>query len=288
LCLVSRYPQMIIADKQSRTDMLTRLLVYYPVSALVTLFANILQNPQDARARSDLKLMNSMTEFLQMLCNEDGNVHCRRMASICKEFERIARVVLDKAERDIKGRGKRKNRDSDSAGPPTQTSQPERRSTSQPAQAPRTSKLPASTIPNGRTSTASPNVHMNGQMQHQLFQSSPMAQMAFTAPSNTSPFQATSSMAPEPWMQSVPPAPENMFAPPDGRFPQPSFPQDSNFDMQGYGMGPMNGDLGGSFQQPFVPQDLWQMPMTLEWDWADFFGTGPGFDLNNPTGGGPQ
>jgi hypothetical protein len=94
--------------------------VYYPVSALVTLFANILQNPQDARARSDLKLMNSMTEFLQMLCNEDGNVHCRRMASICKEFERIARVVLDKAERDIKGRGKRKNRDSESAGPPVQ------------------------------------------------------------------------------------------------------------------------------------------------------------------------
>jgi hypothetical protein len=27
-----------------------------------------------------------------------------------------------------------------------------------------------------------------------------------------------------------------------------------------------------SFQQPFVPQDLWQMPMTLEWDWADMTG----------------
>ncbi len=25
----------------------------------------------------------------------------------------------------------------------------------------------------------------------------------------------------------------------------------------------------GSFQQPFVPSDLWQMPMALEWDWAD-------------------
>jgi hypothetical protein len=30
------------------------------------------------------------------------------------------------------------------------------------------------------------------------------------------------------------------------------------------------------------------MPMTLEWDWADFFGTGPGFDLNASNGGGPQ
>jgi hypothetical protein len=287
LCLVSEHSYIDIAKEKPHTDMATRLLVYYPVSALVTLFANILQNPQDARARSDLKLMNSMTEFLQMLCNEDGNVHCRRMASICKEFERIARVVLDKAERDIKGRGKRKNRDSDSAGPPVQPSQPERRSTSQPAQAQRASKAPASTLPNGRTSTASPSMPMNGPMQHQPFQSSPMAQIPFTAPSNASPYPTTTSMAPEPWMQSVPAAQANMFAQPDNQFTQPSFTQDNNFDMQGYGLGPMGGDMGGSFQQPFVPQDLWQMPMTLEWDWADFFGTGPGFDLNAPTGGGP-
>lgn len=26
------------------------------------------------------------------------------------------------------------------------------------------------------------------------------------------------------------------------------------------------------FQQPFVPQDLWQMPMTFEWDWAGMSG----------------
>lgn len=45
--------------------------------------------------------------------------------------------------------------------------------------------------------------------------------------------------------------------------------------------------MGGGFNQPFVPQDLWQMPMTLEWDWAgmtqDF--TAGGFeDLNTNTG----
>lgn len=33
-------------------------------------------------------------------------------------------------------------------------------------------------------------------------------------------------------------------------------------------------DLSNTFQQPFVPQDLWQMPMTLEWDWADMTGYG--------------
>jgi hypothetical protein len=45
--------------------------------------------------------------------------------------------------------------------------------------------------------------------------------------------------------------------------------------------------LETSFQQPFVPQDLWQMPMTLEWDWADmtsgFLGMGNSFD---PSGNG--
>lgn len=25
-----------------------------------------------------------------------------------------------------------------------------------------------------------------------------------------------------------------------------------------------------SFEQPFIPQDLWQMPMTFEWDWTGF------------------
>jgi hypothetical protein len=33
-------------------------------------------------------------------------------------------------------------------------------------------------------------------------------------------------------------------------------------------------NMGNTFQYPFVPQDLWQMPMTLEWDWADMTGYG--------------
>ncbi|KAK5136365.1 hypothetical protein LTR08_003491 [Meristemomyces frigidus] len=88
------------------------LILYYPVSALVTLFANILQNPQDARARSDLKLMSSVVDFLAMLAGDvhggsNGNV--RRMLTICAEFDRIAGVVLERAEREMRsGRGKRK------------------------------------------------------------------------------------------------------------------------------------------------------------------------------------
>lgn len=41
---------------------------------------------------------------------------------------------------------------------------------------------------------------------------------------------------------------------------------------------------GGSFQQPFVPQDLWQMPMTLEWDWADVLNTNSAFNFDDMGG----
>lgn len=40
------------------------------------------------------------------------------------------------------------------------------------------------------------------------------------------------------------------------------------------------GLAGNAFDQPFVPQDLWQMPMTFEWDWADVSGQMPWDGLN--------
>jgi len=93
------------------------MTLYYPVSALVTLFANILQNPQDTRARADLKLMNHVVNFLSMLCTDENNTAVRRMRDICGEFERISRVVLDKSERESSSRRKRKQTDTESPVP---------------------------------------------------------------------------------------------------------------------------------------------------------------------------
>jgi hypothetical protein len=90
---------------------LPRLIVYYPVSALVTLFANILQNPNDTRARSDIKLMNLVVNFLSMLTSDEENGSVRRMLGICAEFERIAKVVLDRADKESSSRRKRKTHD---------------------------------------------------------------------------------------------------------------------------------------------------------------------------------
>ncbi len=88
-----------------------RLILYYPVSALVTLFANILQNPQDTRCRSDLKLMSLVVEFLSMLCSDEENGSVRRMLNVCSEFERIAKVVFDKADKESSSRRKRKQQE---------------------------------------------------------------------------------------------------------------------------------------------------------------------------------
>ena len=100
-----------------------RMVLYYPVSALVTLFANILQNPSDSRARSDLKLMNHVVNFLGMLTKEGPNVAVRRMLTICSEFERISRIVLDKHDRESSSRRKRKQHDPSSNRPASESQQ---------------------------------------------------------------------------------------------------------------------------------------------------------------------
>lgn len=56
-------------------------------------------------------------------------------------------------------------------------------------------------------------------------------------------------------------------------------PTANSAGMNGFGGGSAGFDIGNTFQHPFVPQDLWQMPMTLEWDWADMTaGALGGFD----------
>ena len=62
------------------------------------------------------------------------------------------------------------------------------------------------------------------------------------------------------------PSPNGMNS---GSFDPSQFPPESNT------ADPLN---VGSFQQPFVPQDLWQMPMTLEWDWSEAMQAPGGLD----------
>ena len=87
--------------------------MYYPASALVTLFTNILQNPQDQRARTDLRLMAVVAEFLRDIVEKDRvegfeDSFVKRMLVVCGAFQRTAGAVLDKAEKAGPNKRKRK------------------------------------------------------------------------------------------------------------------------------------------------------------------------------------
>ncbi|KAH8794799.1 fungal-specific transcription factor domain-containing protein [Hyaloscypha finlandica] len=217
------------------------LILYFPVSALVTLFGNILQNPQDPRARSDVRLMNLVVSFLSMLVTEEENGGVKRMLGVCSEFERIAKVVLDKADKDSSSRRKRKNNEEQvgkAKGPSGASGPPPHTPMQQNAQTP------------SMASVFSPG--LNNPMNPQSSYSTPMPNESPGAQNWTADFvNGSEYMTPNNGGGMTP------FA-----------------DVQGYANGneigsPLNIN---SFQQPFVPQDLWQMPMTLEWDWADMTG----------------
>ncbi|KAL8803518.1 MAG: hypothetical protein Q9182_003119 [Xanthomendoza sp. 2 TL-2023] len=236
------------------------LILYFPVSALVTLFANILQNPQDARARSDVRLMNQVVNFLSLLAVTEEQGSTKRMLGLCVEFERIAKVVLDKAEKESHSRRKRKsNKD---GVEPLQTAK----------QGPQ--KRGAPLTPNSQSQQHSPNIFSP------TFTSPDVNQQPFNPNLNTFvPGLNNEDM-------SLPFDFSGMLKPPTGRPPAFSENELQHFGNEGTSLSNM-----GSFQQPFVPQDLWQIPQTLEWDWADFNNIGfPAFDgqsvEDNPQFGG--
>lgn len=218
----------------------TRLILYFPVSALVTLFGNILQNPQDPRARSDVRLMNLVVGFLSMLNADEENGGVRRMLGVCSEFERIAKVVLDKAEKETSSRRKRKVPDDKTKSAPLNHHGP--------PQTPMMNNGHAHLPNNFSPAMNNPAFHKQSQND-------------FSPPSNASP---QSNWQPELGNGSI--GNGNEYMSPNGMTPF--------SDIQGYpNSSGVASPMGmGTFQQPFIPQDIYQMPMSLEWDWADLTG----------------
>ncbi|KAG9233707.1 fungal-specific transcription factor domain-containing protein [Amylocarpus encephaloides] len=216
------------------------LILYFPVSALVTLFGNILQNPQDPRARADVRLMNLVVSFLSMLSSEEENGGVKRMLGICTEFERIAKVVLDKTEKEASSRRKRKS-DTDHVskgkqGPP-------------PPPMPSVGQAPNL---NGVFSPgmAAVNIQQNG------FGGSPMGNHGSPQSDWQNNEYGSDYPTPTPGMT---PFQASMASMEQMGYTNPTTQLNAPLNMN-------------SFQPPFVPQDLWQMPMTLEWDWASMTG----------------
>ena len=182
--------------------------------------------------------MNQVVNFLSLLAVTEEQGGVKRMLGVCIEFERIAKVVLEKAEKESHSRRKRKNnKDSEESlqTPPPQTAQK------------RTAPItPASQTQQPPTNSFMPE--FSGDLNSQPFN---------PTLNGFSPGLSNGDMAMPLDFSSMLNPPVNI--PP--KFSDSELQQVANNS---------NGSLNmGSFQQPFVPQDLWQMPMTLEWDWAD-------------------
>lgn len=183
--------------------------------------------------------MNQVVNFLSLLAVTEEQGGVKRMLGVCAEFERIARVVLDRSDKDSHSRRKKR-----SSPPPTsQQHIPQKR--------------PATPTPQTTNAPTPQNIftpNFNNDLNNQPF--SPLLQTFSPSMTNIDLGLDLSNTNFNP----------NLMSASNG----------SNGGMEGFQTGDMNGQafsgdgLGiPSFQQPFIPQDLWQMPMALEWDWAD-------------------
>ncbi|KAL4742815.1 hypothetical protein BDV11DRAFT_202467 [Aspergillus similis] len=77
-------------------------LIFYPMSALLAIFCNILQNPADSQASKDLALLKSATGmlervFLRQACSVNELMHVKLVADFVNELCRLATCAMEKA-----------------------------------------------------------------------------------------------------------------------------------------------------------------------------------------------
>ncbi len=237
------------------------LILYFPVSALMTLFGNILQNPHDPKARSDVKLMNLVVTFLSMLINEEESAAVRRMLSVCSEFERITRAVLDRADKESRKR-RRANGDTEIL-PTFSVRRPEV------PQTPGRGVRPMFPFGNSPAYNQG-NVSVGQSPGTNTFTIPTSGASTRSTPQTTSPTMGNGDLSANipfdpSWMQ------ENLSA------LGAEFNVDINNGFNSFqDVNRIVQEGTGNYQPPFVPNDLWQMPMSMsmDWDWSDMTGGG--------------
>lgn len=198
--------------------------------------------------------------FLSMLGQEaeTGGVH--RMLGICSEFERISKVVIEKAEKDNAGRRKRKSNEQHSqqhkssnnnshSNASASNQQSSSSHTPRPNTSSTTTPTPHQSNPNGQLS---PHMRSDGQSY---------------SPMTTTSHSPSPGMPPPGWSADFSQGDPMEFA--------------SFAEMTGFGQlhnaapppplqsPPAN---GATFQQPLIPQDLYSLPASFDWDWAEMSG----------------
>ncbi|KUJ23798.1 uncharacterized protein LY89DRAFT_3279 [Mollisia scopiformis] len=98
LCLAAARRTIRLLDTFSSNTMhnqhLMWLALYYPLSASLVLFANILSNPHDQHATSDIGLMNLIISFIDHSVQPGTSFAATPTISMCKELYSIATRVV--------------------------------------------------------------------------------------------------------------------------------------------------------------------------------------------------
>lgn len=258
--------------------------------------------------------MGSVVEFLSTLSTDESHSNVRRTLNICVEFERISKMALVKAEKEMRGRGKRAaaQKAGEGDGPtksiveqqieaqasyrqPVQT--PSLRAASLAAESTKSTPSPGVGSDQGRNRLSVPSGMQHGRSLSQANindQTSQNHSPARNGMGNNVGKQPSPIWSNEEWANN------NMTTPSNGFYPHTAVTSTEDYvDQHNNQNGAaaaaqaqqLSDDMahftdadiasmtnGNTFNQPFVPQDLWQMPMTLEWDWSDAGMVGP--DMN--------
>lgn len=205
--------------------------------------------------------MNVVVNFLSTLVSDESNGSIKRMLSLCGEFERIAKMVIDKAEKESHSRKKRK------AAPDQNTHQHQDMQEDN-AMPPASANLADDVLPTTTTAFSPP-----------LFSDN----LAANVPGNATIPGANGLDLPSNvhGLQDIGQNLHDMLSPTN--LGATSFTDQSQFTTTSTTSPNLS-----SLQQPFVPQDLWQIPMNLEWDWADMPTGFPIFDNGMDPGAPPH
>lgn len=208
---------------------------------MITLFSSILQNPQDSTARTDIHLIGLVIKFLSSL-NAEHDDNFKQMLSLCTEFQKMANLVLEKSEQDLSLA--KKCKEGDIANGPQTPMAPA--TNSRPSVDPQPSGVLSSTTKNqihgwhDHTDTASSNGLPDGN--------------SWNADMGTGEVLQGHAM---PLEHGMP------------------FFDDLDQLHNRLSIGNLTNVANlNPLQQAFIPQDLMNMPMELDWDWSDTFGSG--------------
>ena len=85
-----------------------RPLIFYPMSAVLSIFCSILQTPSDPQATKDLELLREtmgMIEriFFHQLCSVNEVIHIKVVADFVSELYRLANCAIEKAANEQMG-----------------------------------------------------------------------------------------------------------------------------------------------------------------------------------------